>query len=88
MEVSIFPRPNVRAEKSKFVEARLHADTKDSVLRARIAELVDSVAKTTAQPTYVALNPTSELEIGRFNGSSLKGEAPYVQFLSDMAVKL
>lgn len=88
MEVSIFPLPSVRAEKSKFVEARLHSDTKDPELNKRIAGLVDTVAKSTAQPIYVAMKPKSEVEVGRFNGSSLGGADPFVEFLSDMATKL
>lgn len=88
MEVSIFPLPNVRAEKEKFVEARLHADADNLELRKRIAGLVETVARTTAQPTYVALDPQTEVELGRFNGSSLGSEEPFVEFLSAMAAEL
>lgn len=84
MEVSIFPAPAVRAQKSQFIEARLHADTKDLVLRARIAELVESMAKSTAQPIYVALDAKEEVELGRFSGAILSSPDPFASFLSEM----
>lgn len=75
MEDSIFPRADVRDLKVKFIEARLHNDAHDETLRARIAELIDTVAGTIAQPTYVTLNPATEAELARFNGKELsKGE--------------
>ncbi len=88
MEVSIFPLPTVRAEKAKFVEARLHSDTEDLELRKRIAGLIENVAKSTAQPIYVAMNPSTETELGRFNGASIGGPEPFVEFLSAMALEL
>lgn len=88
MEVSIFPQPAVRAEKSKFVEARLHSDTKEPELHKRIAGLIETVAKSTAQPIYVAMSPSTETELGRFNGAAIGGSEPFVEFLAAMAAEL
>ena len=88
MEVSIFPLQSVRAEKSKFIEARLHADTTDPELHARIAGLIETVAKTSAQPTYVAMKPSTEIELGRYNGAALSDAGPFIEFLQVMAAEL
>lgn len=89
MEVSIFPLPDVRALKSQFVEARLHSDTKDPELHARIAGLVETVAQSTSQPIYVVVNPVTEKEVDRFKGAVLPGNSgAFVEFLSDMLEKL
>ena len=90
MEVSIFPKPSVSAQKSKFVEARLHSDTKDPVLQKRIAGLVETVAKTGAQPIYVAMDPNTEAEMARFNGAALSAslQADFVAFLEAMAARI
>ncbi|MEM9378793.1 MAG: hypothetical protein AAGB93_02510 [Planctomycetota bacterium] len=85
MEVFIFPRPSVRELKRGFVEARLHSDATDPALRARIAELIETVAKSPAQPIYVSLDPDSEVEYGRFNGATLSDPEPFAEFLRDMA---
>lgn len=82
MEVSIFPRPEINPLKAKFVEARLHADTKDDKLKARIAGLIETVAKSPAQPIYVAMNPVTEIEVARYNQAALAGTWPkFVAFL-------
>lgn len=89
MEVSIFPLPEVRAQKSRFVEARLHADTKDEVLKARIAGLVETVARSSAQPIYVAMDPVTEQELGRFGRAVLASESDkFVAFLEAMVSEL
>ena len=88
MEVSIFDIQSVRDQKSKFVEARLHSDTLDLELRKRIAGLIETVAKSTAQPIYVAMNPKTEVELGRFNGASIGDETVFVEFLKTMAAEL
>ena len=85
MEVSIFPHPTVRILKDKFIEARLHSDAKDPVLRERIAGLIADVARSKAQPIYVAVDPGTEKEINRFNGATLGNPAPFAAFLDDMA---
>ena len=89
MEVSIFPLPEVRALKSRFVEARLHADTKVDVLKARIAGLVETVARAAAQPIYVAMDPATEKELGRFGRAVLASESDkFVMFLEAMVNEL
>lgn len=87
MEVSIFPKPEVRLEKSKFVEARLHSDTLDPELNKRIAGLIETVARSTAQPIYVAMDPSTETELGRKSGT--EGGAPvFIRFLEAMVGKI
>lgn len=90
MEVSIFSREDIRAQKSKFVEARLHSDTKDKLLNKRIAELVETVAKTSAQPTYVTVDPASEKEFGRYTRAALtEGDVvEFIEFLKWSAAEL
>ncbi|MEM1452034.1 MAG: hypothetical protein AAF957_25035 [Planctomycetota bacterium] len=84
MEVSIFPQPSVRDFKRGFIEARLHSDAKDPAQRERNAELIETVAKSPAQPIYVALDPETEVEHGRFNGATLNDPEPFAEFLKDM----
>lgn len=80
MEEYIFPRADVREQKVKFIEARLHADATDHSRRPRIAELIEEIAGTIAQPTYVTLDPESQRELARFNGKEInKGE--FTEFL-------
>ncbi len=82
VEVSIFPRAEVRAHKSKFVEVRLHADTEDEVLRERIAGLIATVAKSPAQPIYVTFDPDNETELYRWGGGITQGEVKdFAEFL-------
>jgi hypothetical protein len=88
MEVSIFPADSVRAQKVKFIEARLHSDTKDAILRKRIAGLIETVARSKAQPIYVAMDPSTELERDRFNGMVLNGPDEFAEFLADMAAAI
>ncbi|QDV10043.1 hypothetical protein Poly30_56050 [Planctomycetes bacterium Poly30] len=89
MEVSIFPLPEVRPLKGQFVEARLHSDTKDPVLNARIAGLIETVAKSPAQPIYVAMDPQTEKEVGRFEGAVLPGQSQkFVDFLEYVITEL
>ncbi len=82
MEVSIFPKPEVRALKQRWVEARLHSDAHDLELRERIAGLVDTLAGSPAQPIYVAVDPSSEEELGRFQGGTIKDWSPFVEFMT------
>ena len=88
MEVSIFPSAAVREQKVKFIEARLHSDTKDPKLHERIAGLIATVAKNKAQPIYVVLDPQTEKEINRFNGATLGNPDQFAGFLRDMHEKL
>ncbi len=88
MEVSIFPKPSVSSLKAKFVEARLHADTEDEDLNARIAELIKTVAKSPAQPIYVAMDPATEKEVTRFKGAVLGSPKPFADFLKHVIGEL
>ncbi|MEM9801438.1 MAG: hypothetical protein AAGA20_14015 [Planctomycetota bacterium] len=87
MEVSIFPDPMVRAHKTSFIEARLHSDAENPVHRERIAGLIETVAKSTAQPIYVAVDPATEAEISRYSGAALTPDE-FAEFLSDAAGEL
>lgn len=90
MEDFIFPRPAVAGELDHFIEARLHSDAHDEVLRARIAELIPTLAKGFGQPTYVALDPRTGAELGRYAGAALtpSDTESFVQFLKDARLKL
>ena len=88
MEVSIFPKPDVREFKQRWVEARLHSDATDPAHRERIAGLIESLAKSPAQPIYVAVDPATELEINRFNGGTIADWSPLVAFMKAMTAEL
>lgn len=88
MEVSIFPEPSVKKLKGEFIEARLHSDAVNPVFRERIAGLVRDIAKSKAQPIYVAMDPATETEINRFNGATLGDPEPFARFLGDMLDEL
>jgi hypothetical protein len=90
MEESTFPLPAVAGELSHFVEARLHADTKNIVHQARIKELIDTMARTPAQPTFVVIDPSSGKELGRWTDGAALFQADikaFTKFLQDMRVK-
>ena len=87
MEVSVFPEPAVAAAKREYVEARLHSDAHDPVLLERVTELIETVARTPAQPTYVIVEPTSEIELGRWNGA-IRSNEEFVDFLQDATTKV
>ena len=82
-EVSVFPKPEVRKARSLYVEARLHSDAHDLEKRERIAELIETVAKTEAQPTYVVVDTKTEAEVSRYNGAPILAgdDAVFVEFL-------
>lgn len=82
MEVSIFPKPEVRELKQRWVEARLHSDAEEPEHRERIAGLIETLAKSPAQPIYVAVDPSSEEELGRFQGGTIKDWSPFVEFMT------
>ena len=82
MEVSIFPKPEVRELKQRWVEARLHSDATKPEHRERIAGLIDTLAGSPAQPIYVAVDPSSEEELGRFQGGTIKDWSPFVEFMT------
>ena len=84
VEVSTFYEPVVSEQKKNFVEARLHADSDDDDLRARIAELVESVAKSGSQPIYVVVDPSTEVEISRWPGAPITESEGFSEFLKDM----
>lgn len=88
MEESIFPADVVRSKKVKFIEARLHSDTHFPEYQERIDGLIETVAKSIAQPIYIALDPKTEVEIGRFNGAVLTSPDPFAGFLGAMLEEL
>lgn len=58
--------------KEQIVEARLHIDTKNEVLQARIQQLVDDVVDgSNAKPIYVLVDPSTEKELARWQGAPL-----------------
>jgi hypothetical protein len=83
MEQSVFPLPAVAGELQHFVEARLHADSHDPEHRARIAVLIETMARTVAQPVFVALDPKTGAELGRYRGAALLDShiREFVEFL-------
>lgn len=88
MEVSVFPDYKVRDLKAGFVEARLHSDAHDLALRERIAELIESLAESTAQPIYISVDPRNEQEMARFSGATISNPQPFAHFLSVMTDEL
>ena len=56
--------------------------------RERIAGLIESLAKSPAQPIYVAVDPATELEINRFNGGTIADWSPFVAFMKAMTAEL
>ena len=83
MEVSIFPDPTVKPLRAQFVEARLHSDANDPVLRERIAELILEVAGSPAQPIYVTIDPETEAEISRLEGATRGDPDPFAKMLQE-----
>ena len=59
----------------------LHSDAHDADLRDRIAELIEEIAGSIAQPIYVALDPDTGRELGRFEGATLSNPEPFIAFL-------
>ena len=53
------------------------------MLKERIAELVQSIAKTQSQPTYVIIDPKSETELSRFRGGAVGLGDQFVLFIED-----
>lgn len=88
MEVSIFPDARIRDLKAGFVEARLNSDAYDPEERARIAGLIESLAKSTAQPIYVSVDPRTEQEMARFSGATIGNPQPFQFFLEVMTEEL
>lgn len=82
MEQFVFPRPAVAGELKHFVEARLHSDTLDPKLKTRIKELIDDLARSIAQPIYVALDPVTGRELARLEGAPLDSVNKFVEFLA------
>ncbi len=89
MEETIFPRPAVAGELQHFIEARLHSDARDDKLRARIAELIPAIAHGYGQPIYVALDPETGVELGRYEGAALtRGDIrDFIAFLKSARAK-
>lgn len=82
-EVSVFPKVDVVKARALYVEARLHSDAYDEEHRKQITEMIESVAKTRAQPTYVVVDVSSESEVSRYGGAPiLKGQdLDFIEFL-------
>lgn len=65
----------------------MHSDAHDPVLRERVTELIETVARTPAQPTYVLVEPATEVELGRWRGP-VKSNEEFVDFLQDAKVRV
>jgi len=89
MEDFVFPRPAVAGELQHFIEARLHSDAHDEKLRARIAELIPTIAGGYGQPIYVALDPATGRELGRYENAAVTSEdiRDFVAFLKSARAK-
>ena len=88
MEGKVFPSPAVaEVLNEKYVETRLHVDVPDRV--PDIEEnrrLQREYARTIALPVYVAIDPGTGQELGRFEGADLGG-AKFRAFLLEAAAK-
>lgn len=82
MEVTVFEQPKIRALRAGYIEARLHTDAADEALRTLIADQTRTIARTSAQPVYVVLDPSSGSEIGRFAGAALGDTETFETFLA------
>ncbi len=70
IEDHYFVRPAVAGILGKYyVEARLHTDATKSPFYKRMKELQKTVAGKPANPIYVVLDPETEKELGRVEGS-------------------
>lgn len=87
METRMFAEPDVASELTSFVEARLHTDVADESLRDRIQARAHALGAARAIPIYVALDPRTGRELGRFNGST-SDSRHFSKFLSDARVAL
>jgi len=81
MEVKRFPLPEVSAELSKMIEARLHNDDRD--VGARVKELQRRLTGSVATPIYLVLDPEDEHQLGRQDGPS--SASTFARFLRDSA---
>ena len=63
------------------MEVRLHTDGKTKI--DRIKELQNSLARTTANPVYVIVDPETEEELDRYEGAALTSgqQDSYMTFL-------
>ena len=86
MEVSIFPKPTVAPHLEKFVEARLHLDTKESEEAIAQAEEYKAYATrlvgSTGMPIYAIIRPEAPEElILKFEGGDISGGVDFAEFL-------
>jgi hypothetical protein len=80
VEETFFPDPAVAGIlETSYVEARLHTDGQQNA--ERIGELVRTLARTPATPTYVVIDPRTETEVDRHEGGYLSVQA-VADFLS------
>ena len=87
MEADVFEREAIAALRAQFIEARLHSDASDPVLRADIKLRAEAIAGSFGQPTYVALDPRSGAELARYEGLDQSGGEQFRAFL-DKALQL
>lgn len=79
MELTVFPRPEVKSLLSKMVEARLHTDGQKHI--EQILELQKRFTQSKANPYYVVIDPRSEKELSRLNRATLGEPTEFVEFL-------
>jgi len=84
-EVSVFPKSPVAQFKRGVVEARLHFDTKNELLRDRVLELFEIHEVGDTRPLYVLLDPETEEVLAQYNGAPVRGDADkesFIEFLN------
>lgn len=81
MEEKVFHRAAVAAQLDNYIEARLHTD--QGAPAARWRELIQELAQTLANPTYVIVDPRDDEVLGIFEGGAVLNDAPFIAFLED-----
>lgn len=79
MELTVFPRTEVRALLEQMVEARLHTDGQKNI--EQILELQKRFTQSKANPYYVIVDPRTEAELSRLNRATLGEPTEFVEFL-------
>ena len=84
MEVTVFVSDDVAPLLAEFTEARLHLDTRPPALRDDNNRRAQEIAGTTSVPMYLALDPRSGEELGRYSGPT-QDPAKFADFLADVS---
>jgi hypothetical protein len=74
MEENIFPQPAVAGLLQDMIEARLHNDGADVVVREAIQALQKEMAASVATPIYIVVDPTTGEQLARRDGALLDAQ--------------